>query len=114
MTDTTIEHVDTADQSAHDDDHEAHHGPTDAFFIKTAIVLAVITGLEVAASYVELGALFLPILIGLMLIKFFAVVLIFMHVKYDTKIFGQLFYIGLGLAVGVYVVMLLCFQFFLK
>ncbi len=117
--------TDTIDDSAADEtttdsgvieteEHDEHHGPTDAFFIKTALVLAVITALEVAASYVELGVFFLPILIGLMLIKFFAVVLVFMHVKYDRPIFGQLFYIGLALAVGVYLVMLLTFQFFLK
>jgi len=116
MTDTTIESTDAAehgDEHGHAGDHDGH-GPSDAFFIKTALVLAVITALEVAASYIELGVMFLPILIGLMLIKFFAVVLIFMHVKYDKKIFGQMFWIGLALAFFVYLVMLLCFQFFLK
>ncbi len=117
--------TDTIDDSAAEDtgatrvteteEHaDEHHGPTDAFFIKTALVLAVITALEVAASYVSLGPFFLPILLGLMAIKFLAVVLIFMHVKYDRPIFGQLFYVGLVLAVGVYLVMLLTFQFFLK
>src|SRR6056297_3139088 len=113
MTDTINDPDATADTAAsgHADEH---HGPTDAFFIKTAAVLAVITALEVAASYVPLGVFFLPILIGLMIIKFLAVVLVFMHVKYDTKIFGQLFWVGLGLATFVYLVMLLTFQFFLK
>ncbi|MEM1335171.1 MAG: hypothetical protein AAGG08_17105, partial [Actinomycetota bacterium] len=64
----------TPDAGGDDAHADEHHGPTDAFFIKTALVLAVITALEVAASYVELGPLFLPILIGLMLVKFFAVV----------------------------------------
>jgi caa(3)-type oxidase subunit IV len=109
MTDTSIEQTDAAEADDHADEH---HGPTDAFFVKTAIVLSIMTALEVAASYVELGPFFLPILIGLMLIKFFAVVLIFMHVKYDKAIFGQMFYMGLGLAVIVYVVALLTFQFF--
>ncbi len=112
--DETTTDADVVEAEEHDDHADEHHGPTDAFFIKTALVLAVITALEVAASYVELGVFFLPILIGLMLIKFFAVVLVFMHVKYDRPIFGQLFYIGLALAVGVYLVMLLTFQFFLK
>ena len=124
MTDTTINEptgsdADTeAESAAASDVEEAHadehHGPTDAFFIKTAAVLAVITALEVAASYIELGPFFLPILLALMAIKFFAVVLIFMHVKYDRPLFGQLFYIGLALALGVYLAMLLTFQFFLK
>jgi cytochrome c oxidase subunit 4 len=47
-----------------------------------------------------------------MAVKFFTVVLFFMHIKYDAKIFGRLFYIGLGLAVFVYVVALFTFHFF--
>jgi hypothetical protein len=47
-----------------------------------------------------------------MVVKFFTVVLVFMHVKYDNKIFGRLFYIGLGLASFVYLVALLTFRFF--
>ena len=38
-----------------------------------------------------------------MAVKFFTVVLFFMHIKFDNKIFGRLFYIGLGLAVFVYI-----------
>jgi hypothetical protein len=37
-----------------------------------------------------------------------------MHLKYDSKIFGLMFYIGLGLAVAVYCVFLFTFQFFEK
>ena len=56
-----------------------------------------------AVSYIDIGALFLPVLLGLMVVKFFMVVLYFMHIKFDNKLFGRLFYIGLGLAVFVYV-----------
>jgi hypothetical protein len=35
-----------------------------------------------------------------------------MHVKYDAKVFGRLFYTGLGLAVGVYAAFLATFKFF--
>ncbi len=107
--DTTEEATgDVADEHAHDD----HHGPTDAVFVKTFVFLAIVTALEVAASYVELGVAFLPILLGLMIAKFFTVVLVFMHVKYDAAIFGRLFYIGLALAAAVYLATLLTFQFF--
>ena len=47
-----------------------------------------------------------------MIVKFFTVVWYFMHIKFDHQLFGRLFYIGLGLAVAVYVVMLSTFQFF--
>jgi cytochrome c oxidase subunit 4 len=60
----------------------------------------------------DLGALFLPLLLLLMLIKFFSVVLYFMHLKFDNRLFSLLFYMGLGLAVGVYIVALITFEFF--
>jgi cytochrome c oxidase subunit 4 len=47
-----------------------------------------------------------------MVVKFVAVVMFFMHLKFDNKIFSWLFYAGLFLAVGVYVALLVTFQFF--
>jgi cytochrome c oxidase subunit 4 len=87
-----------------------HH--SDWVYIKVAVVLAVLTALEVAASYVDLGSFFLPILFVLMAVKFVLVVLFFMHLRYDAKIFGRLFWSGFILAVAVYVIALSAFQFF--
>jgi cytochrome c oxidase subunit 4 len=53
-----------------------------------------------------------PALLIMMTIKFFMIVLIFMHLKYDNKLFSLMFYIGLGLALFVYMVALFTFQFF--
>ena len=58
------------------------------------------------------GRAFLPILLTLMIVKFFSVVLFFMHLRFDSKIFSVLFYAGLFLAVGVYTVALFTFHFF--
>jgi cytochrome c oxidase subunit 4 len=89
---------------------EAHN---DLVYIKVAVVLAALTGLEVAASYSGwLGKAAVPLLLIMMVIKFFTVVLYFMHIKYDAKVFGRLFYAGLGLAVGVYIAALCTFKFF--
>jgi cytochrome c oxidase subunit 4 len=55
---------------------------------------------------------FLPALLILMAFKFFAVVLFFMHLRFDNRLFSILFYMGLVLAVGVYLVALFTFQFF--
>jgi cytochrome c oxidase subunit 4 len=92
--------------------HDA--GLTDIGYVKVAIALAVITAIEVALSYMvdDLGRLFLPLLIGLMIIKFFSVVLYFMHLKFDNRLFSVMFYMGLGLAVGVYLIALFTFKFF--
>lgn len=106
MTDT----IDTSTESA--TEAEEHHGPTDALFVKVFVALAAITALEVALSYADVGAFFLPALLALMVIKFFTVVLVFMHIKYDHKVLGRLFYVGLGMAIAVYGATLSTFQFF--
>jgi cytochrome c oxidase subunit 4 len=100
----TAEHVDHA--------HEEHW--TDWQYVKLFVFLVVVTAVEVALSYMidDLGALFLPLLLILMAVKFFAVVLFFMHLKFDNRLFGIMFYMGLILAVGVYIVALFTFRFF--
>jgi cytochrome c oxidase subunit IV len=97
-------------------EHATHeHGWSDKKYIQLAVVLAIITALEVYASYADwLGPAFIPSLIIMMIIKFAAVVLFFMHLKFDSQIFGWLFYAGLGLAIFVYVGMLLTFHFFVS
>jgi cytochrome c oxidase subunit 4 len=100
-----------AGDAAHDEHHEAH---SDVFYVKIAAALAVMTGLEVTLSYIDIGPLFLPLLLTLMVIKFFMVVLFFMHLKFDSKWFSFFFYSGLFLAVGCYMAFLCTFQFFVK
>lgn len=112
---TTIEHTPDA-HDAHDA-HGAHDEGghwSDLKYVQLAIALAVVTAIEVALSYMvdDLGAAFLPLLLLLMLVKFFAVVMFFMHLKFDNRLFGVLFYMGLGLAVFVYMVALFTFRFF--
>jgi cytochrome c oxidase subunit 4 len=47
-----------------------------------------------------------------MAVKFFMVLLYFMHLKFDSKLFSLMFYIGLVLAVGCYAVFLATLHFF--
>ena len=91
---------------------EGHHGATDRQYIVIAVVLAVITAMEVTISYVDIGPIFLPALLILMAAKFLTVVSYFMHLKFDNKIFSFMFYLGLVLAVGVYSAALATFHFF--
>jgi cytochrome c oxidase subunit IV len=94
------------------DPHEEHW--TDFQYVKLAIGLAIVTAVEVLLSYIkdDIGGLFLPLLLILMVIKFFAVVMFFMHLKFDNRLFSVMFYTGLGLAIFVYVAALLTFRFF--
>lgn len=90
----------------------AHPGPRE--YVKIAVVLAVVTALEIALFYVEdfaegLEAVIVIALIVLMLIKFALVGLWFMHLKFDNPLFMRLFVAGLGIAVTVFGVVLLLF-----
>ncbi len=112
-TDTEPEHDTPA---AHADGEHVAHGAhwTDLMYVKLAILLAAVTAVEVALSYMkdDIGAVFLPALLILMAFKFMAVVLFFMHLRFDNRLFSLLFYMGLGLAIGVYLVALFTFRFF--
>jgi cytochrome c oxidase subunit 4 len=87
---------------------------SDAGYIKIALILAAITALEVSTYYVNFGPFFMPALLTMMVIKFVMVVSYFMHLKFDSRIFGFLFYTGLGLALFVYIAALATFKFFVS
>ena len=92
-----------------------HEHPSDWLYIKVAIFLAVMTAIEVALFYVEedLGAsVTIPVLLALMVVKFFVVAGWFMHLKFDSRLFTRMFVSGLVLAVVVYLIALFSMQFF--
>jgi cytochrome c oxidase subunit 4 len=87
----------------------------DKIYVLTAIFLAVLTVIEVftyAAPDFPIWAdsLLLPFLMILMAVKFFTIVYIFMHLKFDKPILTRIFYMGLVLAVLVYVAVLSTFR----
>ena len=107
------EHTDHGDDHGGDpSDHGDHGHKPNSFYIKVAIALAIVTAIEVGLYYLDLGPWYMVILLILMTIKFLTVVSLFMHLKYDNKIFSMLFYSGLILALLVYIAALLTFRFF--
>jgi cytochrome c oxidase subunit IV len=94
--------------------HDGGHHWTDRKYVMVAIYLAIMTAIEVGLSYLHpSSATWLPtvLLIIIMIVKFITVVLFFMHLRFDDKMFGRLFWSGLVLAVLVYVAALFTFQF---
>ncbi|MGI9032292.1 MAG: cytochrome C oxidase subunit IV family protein [Acidimicrobiales bacterium] len=88
-----------------------HAHPSEGQYIGVALVLALITGTEVAVYYVSaVKDALVPILLVLSVVKFSMVVLWFMHLRFDSRIFRRLFVIGLALAVFVYTVVLTTFH----
>ena len=113
--DDAVEHeehevVDEGD--LHHGEHE--HGLTDLGYVKVAAFLAFVTAAEVMMSYTidTWGVFFLPLLLTMMVVKFFVVVLFFMHLRFDNRLFSIMFYMGLFLAVGVYLAALFTFEVF--
>lgn len=90
-----------------------HPGPRE--YIRVAIALAIVTGLEVALFYIERipDAAVVVALMILMVIKFALVALWFMHLRFDSLIFMRLFMTGLAIAVTVFGIVLLTFGIFL-
>ena len=103
---TTTEH----DEHIGHEEHGAHK--PNSFYIKVAAALAIVTAVEVGLYYLDLGKLFMPTLLILMVVKFVTVVSLFMHLKFDHKMFSWLFYSGLFLALFVYIAALMTFRFF--
>lgn len=108
------EHVDHEHHGHSTDEADPHHVPSDRYFIKVALFLAVLTAAETATYWVDLGSIATPSLLLMMAIKFWVIIRIFMHLKFDSALFGLMFYIGLGLAIAVYCVYLFTFQFFAR
>lgn len=88
--------------------HDAHH-PTTRQYVQVAVVLAVLTALEVSLFYVDIGAAALPTLLVLMAVKFGLVVGWFMHLKFDARTFTRLMMTGLTLALAIYTIVLVTF-----
>jgi cytochrome c oxidase subunit IV len=88
-----------------------HGHPTEAEYIKIAAILAAITLAEVLVFYAKsLGRLLAIILVVLSAVKFSLVVLWFMHLRFDSRMFRRLFTTGIVLALIVYTIVLTTFH----
>ena len=83
----------------------AHPGPAE--YVKIGLTLAVITAVEVAVYYIDaLSDVLIPILIVLSALKFSLVVLWFMHLKFDARLFSTMFVLAFLLALSIFAVAL--------
>ena len=71
------------------------------------ILLAVFTLVETLASYLQQTAIKFPVLIALSLVKAVLVLLYFMHLKFDSRIFSYLFIAGCVLSIPLILIMLI-------
>jgi cytochrome c oxidase subunit IV len=79
---------------AHGEAHaEEHHHPGWSTYWKVALILTVITIVEVWVYYTPFteSRLFAPTLLLMSAVKFVIVVMFYMHLKYDARLFRALF-----------------------
>ena len=93
------------------DEAEQHH-PTPRQYVLIAVVLVVITGFEIATSYIDTGHtnLVIAALAVMASIKFFLVCAWYMHMRTDQAFFRRVFIVGLVGATIVYGILLLMFS----
>jgi cytochrome c oxidase subunit 4 len=85
-----------------------HTHPSPVKYVGIAVLLAVITGLEVALYYIPMpAALLVVLLLILATTKFALVAAFFMHLKFDSPVLRRVFVLGIILAGVVYTVALL-------
>ena len=86
---------------------DAHPHPGALEYVQIGVVLAVVTAIEVGLYYLDLAHnLLVVLLIVLSALKFSLVVLWFMHLKFDNRLFTQLFAGGFLLALMIFMVAL--------
>ena len=91
-------------------EEELHHHPGPRAYVGVAVILSIITALEVAIYYVpSLKGLLVPMLLAFSAVKFVLVVAWFMHLKFDSPLFKRLFVTGLVLAGLVFAIVLATF-----
>ncbi|MEA2462182.1 MAG: cytochrome c oxidase subunit [Actinomycetota bacterium] len=92
-------------------EHLQEHGhPTPRKYVGVAIVLAILTAIEVTISYIDsLRSILVYVLLVLALVKFELVAAWFMHLRFDNAIFKRLFVTGIVTALLVFGVVLTYF-----
>ena len=86
---------------AHDPAAPGAHASV-ATYVKVAVVLAIVTGLEVGVIYVRaLAPIIVPLLLAMAGAKFALVALFFMHLRYDARAFSTVFFGPLAIAIGL-------------
>ena len=95
------------------EDQELAHHPSPRKYVWVAIILAVVTAIEVAIYYIpsiaDRPGLLIPTLLFFAVIKFIMVGAYFMHLKFDSRVFRRFFVTGLVLALAVFGVVLVWF-----
>ena len=89
-------------------ERENHH-PTPKQYVQIAIILGILTAIEVALYYTEevVGVFTGPLLIILAISKFIVVVGWFMHLRFENKLVNRFFAGGMILALVLFAIVMI-------
>jgi cytochrome c oxidase subunit IV len=101
-------HAVAADHGHHD--HGDHDSSKFQIYVQIAMLLAVITGIEIVCVYLPFAKwILVTTLVVLSAVKFLFVIFYFMHLRWDKPFCTIMFFIGLVLAAGTMGGLLLLF-----
>lgn len=84
--------------------HNEHVHPTLDVYVRIAIILAIITGVEVAIYYIPaMDGFLVPALVLLSAVKFITVVGYFMHLKFDDRFLTFVFTASMVVSVIMFI-----------
>lgn len=91
------------------EEHGGGHASRSTYWL-VALILGIITLLEVAVFYVPaIRPVIVPLLLVLSAAKFVLVVAFFMHLKYDTPVLTRIFLVGFVVATVIILALMLLF-----
>jgi len=100
-------------------EHDPAHGATEhghpgaKAYAAIAVVLTAITAFEVAIFYIPaMKPVMIPVLLTLSALKFALVVMFYMHLKFDHRLFSWLFVVPMALAAAVILALMKLFGVF--
>jgi cytochrome c oxidase subunit 4 len=92
-------------------EHQDHEHPGMWTYVVIGIVLTILTAMEVAVFYIPaLHPALVPILLTLTTGKFSLVVMFYMHLKMDSRIFAGVFIAPLMLAMFLVIALIMLFR----
>jgi cytochrome c oxidase subunit IV len=101
--------MDSASHDTHDAHVPAH--PTAKKYVGIAIILTIITVIEVAVFYIPSMHPFLPpVLLTLSALKFALVAMFYMHLKFDHRIYSWVFVVPMCFATAIILALLALFS----
>ncbi len=92
-------------------EHDTHTHPGAGIYVTIGAILTAITAVEVGVYYMAaLRPVMVPVLLTLSAAKFILVIMFYMHLKFDSRLFSTVFVGPLLLAVTVVISLFILFK----